>query len=67
MCRICFGAENSGLGGEAKQVVVAGEQFFRPAVAEAPVERIDEVESGMSGDELEGSSLRCSEDMTYFE
>lgn len=52
-------AEDFRLRGEAKEVVVAAQQFFRSGVAEAPVEGVDEIESGMSGDEFEGVFWRC--------
>ena len=48
------GSEQHGLCREAQQVVVAFEEFFGAGLAEAPVERVDEIEDGMAGDELKG-------------
>ena len=47
-----FRGKDFRLGGEAEQVVVAGQQFFRAAIAEAPVERIDKVKRQMPADKL---------------
>jgi hypothetical protein len=46
--------EEFGLGGEAEEIVVGGEQFLGEAGAEAVVQGVYQVERWMAGDEFEG-------------
>lgn len=40
---------------EVDQIAVGLEEFFGAALSEAPIQGVDEVERGMSGDELKAS------------
>ena len=44
---------SAALRGEAQEVVVACDQLFRSRFSISPIERVDEVESRMAGDQLE--------------
>lgn len=49
------GTQEIGLAGEANQIAVGLQELFWASPPESPVESVDEVERGVSGDELEGS------------
>ena len=46
--------QQSRLGGEPQEIVVAGQQFFRTGLRKTVVEGVDQVEGDMAGNEFEG-------------
>src|ERR1035441_10819951 len=46
--------QQSRLGGESEEIVVAGQQFFRAGLRKTVVEGVDQVERGVARNEFEG-------------